>query len=138
MKAIVVARSFIVRKRKVLLIKRAPYDIHNPGLWECPGGKLDDGEDLFSGRQREIRQETGLLVESLSPVMCVASYVIRDGRHTGMTYICTFDVAKFMKGKIELSDEHDDYAWVSYRKMFSYNLTEEAKKAAEVLSEYLF
>ncbi len=31
--------------------------------WECPGGQIEEGEDVISGLQREVLEETGLTIE---------------------------------------------------------------------------
>lgn len=33
------------------------------GLWTCPAGKIEDGEDAIQGCVREVKEETGLDVE---------------------------------------------------------------------------
>jgi 8-oxo-dGTP pyrophosphatase MutT (NUDIX family) len=38
--------------------------IEGPGRgWECPGGRIEEGEDLFSGLEREIYEEAGVAAE---------------------------------------------------------------------------
>jgi ADP-ribose pyrophosphatase YjhB (NUDIX family) len=46
---------------RVLLARRA----HEPdrGLWDAPGGFLEEGEDPLDGIRRELLEETGLTVE---------------------------------------------------------------------------
>jgi ADP-ribose pyrophosphatase YjhB (NUDIX family) len=46
---------------RILLARRAidPYR----GLWDTPGGYLDEGEHPLDGLRRELREETGLTVE---------------------------------------------------------------------------
>lgn len=46
---------------RVLLLQRSVLDDKDPakGLWEAPGGHLDEGEDPLAGAQREWSEETG-------------------------------------------------------------------------------
>ena len=43
-----------------LLIQRRPDDAMLGGLWEFPGGKQEDGEDLATTCRRELREELGV------------------------------------------------------------------------------
>jgi 8-oxo-dGTP pyrophosphatase MutT (NUDIX family) len=48
----------------VLLRGAAPTD---PFKWDLPGGGLEFGEDPYESIRREVREETGLEVEDLTP-----------------------------------------------------------------------
>lgn len=73
---------------RLLLVKRA-----NPpaqGQWSLPGGRQEAGESPAEGVIREVREETGLVVEVQREVGTVRrsaptgdTYVIRD-------FVCTF------------------------------------------------
>jgi 8-oxo-dGTP diphosphatase len=58
---------------RVLLVKQTggPY----AGAWLLPGGGVDDGESLETALRREMREETGCELESLSTV---ASYEVDE------------------------------------------------------------
>lgn len=53
---------------RVLVAQRLPHQ-HLAGLWEFPGGKLEAGESLFDGMVREIREELGVTVEAIAPLL---------------------------------------------------------------------
>lgn len=55
---------------RVLLTRRLPHQ-HLAGLWEFPGGKLEPGESLADGLRREIREELGVEVEAIAPLVRV-------------------------------------------------------------------
>lgn len=65
-----VAVGAIFREGKVLIARR-PDHVHQGGLLEFPGGKVEAGETVQQALVREIREETGLLVKagSLEPVI---------------------------------------------------------------------
>jgi 8-oxo-dGTP diphosphatase len=53
---------------RVLVAQRQAHQ-HLAGLWEFPGGKLEPGESLQDGMQREIREELGIAVDALAPLL---------------------------------------------------------------------
>ena len=53
---------------RVLVTRRAP-DAHQGGLWEFPGGKVEENETILAALARELREELGLLVEATEALM---------------------------------------------------------------------
>jgi 8-oxo-dGTP diphosphatase len=81
----VAAISIIQREGKILMVRRAGEPGY--GLWSMPGGYVDRGEVVEEAAAREVREETGLIVqierliglfsEAAYPVM-VAAYTARE------------------------------------------------------------
>jgi 8-oxo-dGTP diphosphatase len=51
--------------RGVLLAQRPPGK-HLAGMWEFPGGKLEDGESPLAGLARELAEELGIRIDPAS------------------------------------------------------------------------
>lgn len=101
----VVAAIFIQGSR-VLACRRA---LHKsaPGLWEFPGGKVDDGEEPHMAIVREIKEELGLDCVALSTFdisnTSVGQQIIRLE-----TVLCKMLATQQLK-----STDHDAFEWVS-------------------------
>ena len=59
----VVALALFDGEGRVLLAQR-PAGKHHGGLWEFPGGKVENGENLRSALVREIGEELGLSLDA--------------------------------------------------------------------------
>jgi len=54
-----------------VLIARRGADLHQGGLWEFPGGKVEPGEDVRQALTRELLEELGIRVEASEPLLTV-------------------------------------------------------------------
>lgn len=103
----IAVKSFIVDNNKILLIKRRSNDVHKPGSWDIPGGRLDPGEDPNEGMKRETLEEAGINIEILLPIM-INHFIRDDGqRITMIIFLC-----RPKSTNIELSEEHVDHKWI--------------------------
>lgn len=70
-KRVHVAVGVIVDDADRILIARRPDHLHQGGLWEFPGGKVECGEDVRQALQRELAEELEIVVEplKLTPLM---------------------------------------------------------------------
>ncbi|MFT7644915.1 MAG: 8-oxo-dGTP diphosphatase [Candidatus Paceibacteria bacterium] len=136
---IVVNRCFTFNEDGLILsIQRAKTDRHNPGLWEVPGGKLEEGQDLHGALEREIIEETGFLIRSIDSLAHFESSVLgSDSNYSGTPYIVLFGLAEIIGGELTLSHEHDDSCWCTYEDFMKFDLTLECRKAAIVLKDRL-
>ncbi len=52
-----------------ILIAQRPQHVHQGGLWEFPGGKVENGEAIFVALQRELQEEMGIRVLAAQPLI---------------------------------------------------------------------
>lgn len=102
LRATVTQRGVIVTPtEQVLIVQRA-----SDGGWELPGGRLDRREATHEGLARELREETSLAPQIVTPVDTVA-WVNDDGDgRFGVYYYC-----RGTRQEVSLSPEHDAAAW---------------------------
>ncbi|MFI6151557.1 NUDIX hydrolase [Kitasatospora sp. NPDC051170] len=102
-----IAVGVVVRNAsgQVLMIRRAPHDVL-PGLWEYPGGSLEDGEPVPAGAARELAEETGL-TGALDYVRHL-DFSNQNGQQVRQ-FVFTTEVPDGTP--LALSPEHDAHQW---------------------------
>lgn len=135
---LLVIRAIILNKKnQILLIQRTKNDTWNPSRWEIPGGKLDAGQDISNALEREIFEETGLLVLPINRLAYYESRIITEGKYSGLPYISLVGIARAQNEKVKLSEEHDDFVWINYKDIEKYNPIPESEKPLRALEDLI-
>jgi 8-oxo-dGTP pyrophosphatase MutT (NUDIX family) len=93
---------------EILLLKRGPGFME--GYWEIGTGRLHQGESPEEGLKREIKEETGLIVDVKKILRTFHFYrgdVNPVNEVIGIMYWC-----KANSKNIKLSSEHTDFLWL--------------------------
>ena len=59
------------QKADQILIAKRPQHLHQGGLWEFPGGKVNEDETVDQALERELFEELGITVIQSQPLMQV-------------------------------------------------------------------
>lgn len=94
-----------------LVMRRSMSHTNRPGLPDLPGGHTEANETDLAGLDRELAEETGLVLntEDAIHIGYDAEYEPGEGMCTRVLYMLKIDTAHPF---IRLSDEHDGYEWV--------------------------
>ena len=107
-----VTAGVLGRDGKFLIAKRKKDDVLG-GLWEFPGGKIEEGETPEECLTRELKEELDITVE--------VGELITSNKHKyphGYFELIAYRV-KYISGEIVLND-HDDFKWVTIDEMDSF------------------
>ena len=94
----------------VLALQRS-HDTRCPTAWEAVHGRIEPGERPEDAALREVREETGLVVERLYNVTCQPFYLHRAGVVQVAVVFAAF-VAE--PGAVTLGPEHQRSEWLSF------------------------
>jgi len=96
------------RGRYLLLKRKSKYMY---GLWQQVSGKIKKGETGWQAAIREIKEETGLVPESLYSADVVESFY--EANQNCVNIIPVFVAFVGGDSKVVLSSEHSEYKWLA-------------------------
>jgi 8-oxo-dGTP diphosphatase len=106
---VVVTAAVIERDGKVLVARRKE-GLVAAGLWEFPGGKVEEGEDPRRGLERELREELGVEARA-GALVCSVPF---EG--TLKSFELVVFRTELLSGDFEPTD-HDELRWLEPRAM---------------------
>ena len=87
--------------------------------WQAVGGRLEKGEKLEDGLRREVEEETGIVNLDVGKVIHVDEWFAKpEGRLKHI--VALFFSCKTNSTEIILSNEHQEYAWISASELKNY------------------
>jgi 8-oxo-dGTP diphosphatase len=103
--------AVVLRQGRVLLVRRAAAPARD--LWAIPGGGLKLGETLQEGAQREIMEETGIVISAGEPIFTCDSFVWDEDGRIRFHYVIVDMAADYVSGEAKAADDALDARWVS-------------------------
>jgi len=121
--------GIIFDRDSVLLVERAGEPLK--GWWSIPGGLLETGEKLEDAVRREVREETGLLVEIVYR-FDIFERIMRDGQGRAEYHYVLIDyVCKIVSGEPVPGDDVSRVEWVRCANLRDYKVTSGTIEAVE-------
>jgi 8-oxo-dGTP diphosphatase len=122
----IVAGAVIILDNKILLLERANGEFKE-GLIELPSGGVNDNETIIQGLIREVKEETGLDILSVTDYLGYFDYLSKSGRKTRQ-----FNFKVITKpGEIKINPiEHSRF--LISRDLNSLNISEEVKRLINI------
>ncbi len=101
--------AVVVHEGRVLLVRRGSEPLK--GHWALPGGVLDVGETLVEGVVREVREETGLVVEPLE-LVDLLDRIHREANRVRYHYVIADYLCRVTGGELCAASDADAVRWV--------------------------
>lgn len=103
--------AVVMRKSKVLLVRRAQPP--NAGLWAIPGGAIELGESLQGAAERELREETSIIIRAGEPIYTF-DFIDRDANgQVRYHYVIIDVVGQYLGGEPKARSDALEARWIS-------------------------
>ena len=103
--------AIVFQNKRVLLIKRnkAP----NAGQWAIPGGRVKFGESLQQAAEREILEETGIVIRAGEPVFAFDLIQHDADAQCRLHYVVVDLAADYLSGEPVAGDDATEARWLA-------------------------
>ena len=103
--------AVVFKAGRVLLVRRG----YPPakGQWAIPGGKIELGETLQEAAQREIREETGIVIRARAPVYTFDTIEYDARGRLQFHYVIVDLAADYVGGRLRSGSDARDARWVA-------------------------
>ena len=112
--------AVVFKDNAVLLVQRAKAPAQ--GMWAIPGGSVRLGETLQAAAEREVLEETGVVIRAGDPVL-VFDAIQTDDRGTVQYHYVIVDLAAiYVSGAPRAADDAADARWVRQDELAQLNV----------------
>lgn len=120
-----VVAAILIKDKKILIAQRG-YDDPLAGLWEFPGGKVEEGESPEESLVREMQEEFRIDVE-VERFFASSLFAYDKGTIRLLGYYC-----RWANGEL-WPQVHSDYAWVAVSELADYTFAPADRPLVEKL-----
>lgn len=117
--------AVVFKDDSVLLVKRKNPPAKN--MWAIPGGKIKLGEGLQKAAEREIFEETGLVIKAAEPVFSFDVIEHDENKNIRFHYVIVDLIAEYIEGEIKSNDDALEARWIQRHELSSLNVNERTR-----------
>jgi 8-oxo-dGTP pyrophosphatase MutT (NUDIX family) len=115
LKLSVAVGGFLFVDNNLLIVKRSLHETGDPGIWEQPGGQVEEGEDPEQAIIREFKEETNL---DIVVVGALRAYSIVYPKAAPANHLIRIDfIVKLAPDEniknLKLTEDHDEWKLVA-------------------------
>ena len=103
----------VINKNDLFLIANRSFEDNSQGVWEFPGGKVEENETFTSALVREIKEELSLNIKVGNMIATI------DLNKTDKNIYVHYYYAIILYGQISLN-VHSEFKWVPHNQLKSF------------------
>lgn len=120
--------------KKFLMLKRAVNASLHPGIWQTITATSEENETTKATLYRELAEETGLKHARVFIVPRVNCYYMEPLDVISLSPVFLAEVERM---DIKISEEHDDFRWVSFDEAVELIHWEDQVESLKVIDSYI-
>lgn len=121
-----VVAGIVLNARNQLLIAKRPDHLHQGGLWEFPGGKVEKGESGFIALIREFKEEVGIVIKQADSFMEIYH------QYSDKNVFLDIWLSRYFDGDAT-GLEGQEVKWIALHELKKYNFPEANQKIVDKL-----
>ena len=118
--------AVVFKENKVLLVLRGKPPAEKQ--WSIPGGCVELGETLQEAAEREIAEETGIVIQAKKPIYIFDVIERDEDGHIRFHYVIVDLAADYVSGEPRAGDDAVDVKWVSFKDLDNHNISDATRK----------
>ena len=133
MRLVLVSAAALVDQDGRILLARRPDGAFLGGLWEFPGGKVEDGESPEAALVRELREELGIDTWR----SCLAPLAFASHEYDDFHLLMPLFACRTWNGVPARGRAHSELKWVRPRDLQSYPMPPADKPLLPILRDWI-
>lgn len=123
--------AIVLKDDRILLVLRG--NAPNANLWAIPGGRQRLGETLQQAAEREISEETGMVIRA-GEVIYTTEFIERDASGKVDYHYVILDLeAEYLSGEPRAGDDALEARWVAFDELHQLAVNDSTRKALKQL-----